>query len=223
MSEPTPALQSASAPAGRISYEAFLERYNGQHAEWIDGNVMITPPVSSTHARLTAYLLVLLSGYASLKEQGEVFITPFNMKLAEQKRGREPDLMFVSAAHADRVKANFLEGPADLAIEIVSPESDQRDRIRKFGEYQAGGVTEYWIIDPAYHEALFYRLGDDQKYHRIAPDASGDFHCAVLSGFKLHVQTLWAERLPGILEIADLIRHMAAQPSNPDPLPKSGE
>ena len=50
--------------------------------------------------------------------------------------------------HLGRFKENRLEGAADLVVEIISPESVDRDRDRKFYEYEQGGILEYWLIDP---------------------------------------------------------------------------
>ncbi|MEJ7756097.1 MAG: Uma2 family endonuclease [Nocardioidaceae bacterium] len=63
----------------------------------------------------------------------------------------------------------YLDGAADLAIEIISPESIGRDRGEKFVEYEAAGIREYWLIDPERRQAEFYRL----EFRRIL---STDFH-----------------------------------------------
>lgn len=46
------------------------------------------------------------------------------------------------------MKETYLDGPADLVVGIVSPDSVGRDRGEKFYEYAQGGVPEYWLIDP---------------------------------------------------------------------------
>ncbi len=87
--------------------------------------------------------------------------------------GREPDVLFIANDHLDRLKPPYLDGPADLVIEIISPESVKRYRGRKFFEYQAGGVAEYWLIDPAVQVAEFYQLAqlDGQRlFRRVAED-----------------------------------------------------
>ncbi len=62
--------------------------------------------------------------------------------------GRAPDLIFVASGYLDRIKHAHLNGPADTALEIISPESRARDRGEKFYEYEQGGVRQYWLIDP---------------------------------------------------------------------------
>ncbi|OKH26729.1 hypothetical protein NIES593_01375 [Hydrococcus rivularis NIES-593] len=41
-----------------------------------------------------------------------------------------------------------LQSPPPLVVEVVSPESVERDYQRKAIEYQTIGISEYWIVDP---------------------------------------------------------------------------
>ena len=100
-----------------------------------------------------------------------------------------------------RFKPDFLDGPADLVVEIVSPESIDRDRVKKFAEYQAGGVREYWLIDPLTQEANFFLLDDRGRYQPVAVDTNGIFHCAVLDGLWLKVDWLWQSPPPPMSQI----------------------
>jgi Uma2 family endonuclease len=134
-------------------------------------------------------------------ELGEVFTAPVLLRLASRPSGREPDLLFVAAEHADRIGASYIEGPADLVVEIVSEESLTRDRSEKFAEYEAAGVPEYWILDPLRREALFYQRDDDGRYRRVDPDPAGDYHSRVLPGFRLRVEWLWRRPLPRLAEV----------------------
>ncbi len=56
-------------------------------------------------------------------------------------------MLFVRHEHADRIHHGRVDGPPDLAIEIVSPESVERDYEKKRKQYQRARVPEYWIID----------------------------------------------------------------------------
>jgi Uma2 family endonuclease len=104
-------------------------------------------------------------------------------------------------AHADRLRHTHLDGPADLGVEIVSPDSIERDRGEKFVEYEAAGIPEYWLVDPLRAEALFYRLGQDGRYHRGPIDADGWYRSTVLAGFRLQVAWLWQEPLPSVEDV----------------------
>ena len=60
---------------------------------------------------------------------------------------------------------------ADFVIEIVSGDRT-RDRSAKFNEYEAGGVGEYWILDPARNRAEFY-LRDSAGVFRVQTPTVG--------------------------------------------------
>ncbi|MEE8586982.1 MAG: Uma2 family endonuclease, partial [Acidobacteriota bacterium] len=94
-------------------------------------------------------------------------------------------------------------GPADLAVEIVSPDSPRRDRVDKFAEYQKGGVREYWIIDPLRKTADFFRLSSQGVFESM-PVRNGIMLSRVLPGLWLEVEWLWQEPLPRFMEV---LRH----------------
>ncbi len=87
-----------------------------------------------------------------------------------------------------------MNGPANVCIEVVSPESVQRDHGAKFEEYEKGGVPEYWILDPMHRDTRFYRLNRGGVYQRIETDAN--YQTPQLPGLRLHIPTLWADPLP---------------------------
>lgn len=123
------------------------------------------------------------------------------MKLTKQKRGREPDLLFVSKKNLHRLKKNYLDGAADLVIEIISPESRGRDRGDKFYEYEKEGDKEYWLIDYERQQAEFYNLDKKGIYQFSKPDENNIFHSQAIKNLELKVDWLWQEKLPTLLEI----------------------
>lgn len=181
--------------APRMTYEEFLEWADEDTlAEWVNGKVIMTSPASIPHQHLINFLLGVLSPFIRLHELGTVVDGPFQMKLPNS--GREPDVLYIASAHLDRLKRTYLDGPADLAVEVISPESIGRDRGEKFFEYQDGGVQEYWLLDPDHAFAEFYQLDEQGRYQIVAPDADGLYHSRVLPGFWLRVAWLWQEPLP---------------------------
>jgi len=140
-------------------------------AEWEDGEVIMSSPASKRHQEISSFLDQLLSIYVEVHDLGAVIPPPFQMKL--EHSGREPDLLFVAQEHLERLKETHLDGPADLVVEIVSPESAERDRGTKFYEYEKAGIPEYWLIDPQREQAEFYRLDARGRYGPVPPDAEG--------------------------------------------------
>jgi Uma2 family endonuclease len=121
------------------------------------------------------------------------------MRLAHS--AREPDLLFVAAARRHLLDQQRLNGPADLVVEIVSPESAARDRADKFDEYQGAGVREYWVVDvrEGKERVDFWLLAEDGRYRAALPDGAGVYRSTVLGGFWLDTAWLWQEPLPSAL------------------------
>ncbi|MCS6829126.1 MAG: Uma2 family endonuclease [bacterium] len=179
-------------PKGKISYEQFLEWLDEDTwAEWVDGEVELMSPVSLEHDRVYGFLFAILRIFVSTYGLGTVHSEPFQMKTGRDLPGRSPDILFVSKQNQHRLQTTYLDGPADLVVEIVSPDSEERDRVTKFAEYERGGVREYWLVDPQKQEAEFYALGEEGKYLSLAKGGSGEFRSVVLEGFWLRIEWLW--------------------------------
>lgn len=189
------------SPPAKMTYEEFLAWADGTHAEWVDGEVIIMSPASDRHQDLVSFLISLLRHFVEAKQLGVVRPAPFQMKLATRPSGREPDLLFIAREHLDRLKENYLDGPADMALEIISPESRARDRGEKFYEYEQAGVGEYWLIDPVRKQAEFYHLGGDGIYQPVTIGEDGIFRSEVLNGLMLEVGWFWQEPLPMLLSV----------------------
>jgi Uma2 family endonuclease len=180
----------------RMSLQEFLEWADEDvWAEWEDGEVIFLSPASFGHQKIVGFLATLLHLFLEERDMGEVLTAPFSMWLPVSKRVREPD------ENLDRIKKNFLDGPADLVIEIVSEDSVLRDRGTKFAEYELDGVKEYWLIDPDRERADFFVLGEGGRFERKLPDRRGFYHSAVLKGFRLNVNWLWQSPLPKVSEV----------------------
>ena len=191
-----------AATQTQISYEQFLELTDeDQHVEWVKGEVVAMSPVSNRHQDVAGFLLSLLRFYVEARQLGQVRSEPYQMKPGPTLPGRAPDIFFVADAHLSWMRNTYLDGPADLAVEIISPESRAHDRGDKFYEYEQGGVPEYWLVDPVREQAEFYQRAANGFYLPIAPDAQGRYHSAVLPGLWLEAGWLWQTPLPPLLDV----------------------
>ena len=195
---------TASTVAREMTFEEFLAwaltADESVKAELVEGEIEFMSPVSETHQSLSVFLLSLLNALVSSGNLGRVFFESFLMKMGG-RAGREPDILFVATANLHRLRENYLDGPADLIIEIVSPESRKRDKVTKLAEYQRIGVPEYWVLDQARAEALFYQLQADGTYRLVPADANNIYHSAIVPGLWINVNWLWQNPLPSILDV----------------------
>jgi len=185
-----------------ITFQEFLAEVDGGvHAELEDGEVIFMSPASRNHQHLFGWLYSVLRHYVRHFSIGELLPAPFSVRLRETGQVREPDILFVQSKNRTRVLETYVDGPPDLVVEIISPESIDRDRGRKFVEYEAESIPEYWLIDPIREQAEFYRLGKDSRYHQALPDANGIFYSESVPGFWLRTAWLWEDPLPSELDV----------------------
>ncbi|MBK6770229.1 MAG: Uma2 family endonuclease [Ardenticatenales bacterium] len=104
---------------------------------------------------------------------------------------RGPDASFLSFPRADHPldQAGFIEGPPDLAVEVVSPNDTERYVAEKVADYLGAGTPLVWVVRP-------------RKRTVTVHDASGDVRVLgegevldggdVLPGFEVEVGRLFA-------------------------------
>ncbi len=198
------------AEVGRVqlSYDEWLDwDYEGGLTEWIDGEVQIYMPATRTHQRLVEFLDRVLGLFVELMGLGVIKLAPYSMRAIPDGNGREPDLMFVAKEHFDRMREKELVGPADLVVEIISDDSVERDRDKKFTEYEQGGVREYWILDPRPNRrrADFYVLNEQGRFQPVPVGTDGVYRSTALPNFWLKVEWLWDEKVIPLRALAQIV------------------
>jgi Uma2 family endonuclease len=205
ISPPTP---GGAPPPDSVSAEDYMALFAHDFYEWEDGRLVKMAPIHFRHEELVIYLRDLLRAYFVFRPIGKVVGQPFVMRLDAANTYREPDLQVILDTNTGEFTPTAMLGPADICIEVVTPESGDRDYGKKFLEYEKAGVTEYWIIDPIRKAARFSRLDANGIYTDVIPDQGGDFTTPLLPGLKVHVPTLWQDDLPDIVQIVESVRGM---------------
>lgn len=195
-------LLPSDVPIGKMTYKEFLDWIDeGRWAEWVAGEVIPMGAPNTKHQQLSGFIFAAAKFFVDAKNLGDIFSAPYQMKLENQSTGRMPDLLFVARKNRKRLKKNYLDGAADLVVEIISPESRKRDRGDKYYEYEEAGVREYWVLDADRKQAEFYGLGKDGIYRQLKVDDDGVFRSQVMKGFWLKVDWLWQEPLPSLIDV----------------------
>jgi Uma2 family endonuclease len=186
-------------PRRRMTEEEFVEWIDEKtRAEWVDGKVEMMSPVNSEHDVLVWWFRTLVQLYVESCDLGVVHGPEFMTRLS--RRRRLADILFVSKARTNIVGENHVDGPPDLIVEVVSPESPARDYRDKFNDYEAAGVKEYWILDPGASRVAAYHLSRSRKY-RLIEEADDGIHSAVLAGFRVRPEWVFAKPRPSVLKI----------------------
>ena len=101
---------------------------DGQKADLIDGVIYLASPDSRISNQLTNFLSRIMSVYCEMKDLGEIFSSRFAFRLTEIN-APEPDVAFVHRERLHFVHATGVNGGPDIAVEIVSRDSRERDYV----------------------------------------------------------------------------------------------
>lgn len=192
----------ATAPA--ITFEGFMHLHMDASAEWREGKVIPMAPVTEEHNDKVFFVATLLRLYTESTGEGVVKQENFVMKLPTLDVARSPDVLVVTTTNLDHLKPTYLDGPADLVVELVSMESTARDYGEKMQEYEQAGVQEYWIIDPIRRKVSFYVRGADGVFHDHAP-TDGVYQSMVLPRLRFPIDLLFQTPSPTIRATVALV------------------
>ncbi len=199
MSATTPQIPSANGePAWEAAYmlpvqgswseEDFLKFHTNRMAELVDGRLEILPMPTLKHQRILRWLLGAFEAAAPV---GSITLfAPLPTRLFPGTI-REPDLLYIAPENVPDPDVDY-PSHLDLALEIVSPGSDarQRDYEDKRTDYARAGIAEYWIVDPQENQVTVLVLQNgtyaEHGVFKIGDIASG----LLLSALRIDVGTM---------------------------------
>jgi Uma2 family endonuclease len=132
----------------------------GVRLELVEGEVAVSPSPTPNHGFAIMQLGTLLNLHVRKSGLGEIYCDIDT--ILNRLNVRRPDILFFSTTRTHLIGKKAMEGPPDLAVEVVSPSSGEIDRVDKFAQYAQAGVTYYWIVDPEIREIEAWRLDDGQ-------------------------------------------------------------
>jgi Uma2 family endonuclease len=172
---------------------------DGQKGDLIDGVIYMASPDNMDANSLCVWLLGLMDLFVEANDLGRMFVNRAAFRL-DDANSPEPDIAFVRKGRLHLIRRGFMKGPPDLAVEIVSPESVERDYETKRRQYQRAGVPEYWLVDEIEQKVLLLRLAANRRYREVRP-RRGVLRSEVMDGFWLRPEWLWQEPRPKKIDV----------------------
>ncbi len=167
----------------------------GQKADLIDGVIYMASPDNIDHYRLNKWLFWLADSYLdAVNLGGELFGYRIAFRL-DDGSGPEPDLAYVSKRRLQLVRRGFIDGAPDWALEIISPDSVDRDYYKKLKQFEEARVREYWIVDPLEEKMTCFVLTSKGKLKKV-PIKQDRIESKVIAGFWVRPSWLWQSPLP---------------------------
>lgn len=116
------------------------------HTELIDGSLVFVSPQRDFHSIM---IDLLMSGLRRTAPP-ELKIRRGMTVVLDRKDAPEPDISVVRAeAITGLEQIRFEASDVLLAIEVVSPDSEARDRSAKPLKYAAAGIPNFWLVEVA--------------------------------------------------------------------------
>jgi Uma2 family endonuclease len=102
------------------------------------------------HGRLALKLGARLDEHVTRLGLGTVLVGAGYLLERGPDTVRGPDVSFVGTTRLppDRIPEQFIAGPPDLAVEILSPGDRWAEVEQKVADYLAAGARRVWLIDP---------------------------------------------------------------------------
>jgi Uma2 family endonuclease len=160
--------------------------------EILDGVLIQEPAPIIKHQQVLARLFLPLSSYFSDKDpKGIVFVSPVDVTLSDTVVV-QPDLLYVPSRHREIITKTRVNGPPDLAVEIISPSSIRRDRVVKLDIYQRFAIPHYWLVDALAETFEIYALSAEGIYRHRGEGNNGIFSIPGFPDLTLDLDALWA-------------------------------
>ncbi len=186
-------MNARARPTGFTYEDYVLFPNDGKRHELIEGEHVVTPAPGTRHQRILANLLTGLRPFVLAEHLGEALPAPVDVVLSDRDVV-QPDLLFVSTEHLERLTDRGVRGAPDLVVEITSETSRRMDEVVKRKLYEAHGVREYWVIDPDLDVIKVYRLAETSfvRAAELSLEANDTLTSPLLPGLELRLATIFA-------------------------------
>ncbi len=184
LDQPPRTLPRSLGPYRRSDYMALPDE---PRCELLYGRFYLSASPLAVHQIIVGYLHRLFYDVAE-RTAGVTMVAPMDVHLVDHSVV-QPDVLFISRQRRELIE-NWVEGPPDLLVEVLSPGTASRDRVYKLNLYREYGVGEYWVVDPKRRRISFLVREGDEFVER-APDGS-IYRSAAVPEIELDTDALWA-------------------------------
>lgn len=174
--------------------------------ELVNGVIYRVPLPSDAHEALLGWLRKVLGQYVEVCRCGQVRGSRSGVCVGSISLP-EPDLLFFSNEHMDRMHPSGRHGPPDFALEVVDSGRARRDTVRKQAQYQEVGIAELWVVDLPRKELRAFVL-EEGAYRQLAVDPAGEIEARTVDGFRLRVA--WLFQGPGFRSSLEVVTTLLA-------------
>jgi len=151
----------------KLTYDDYFALSDDKRYELMEGELFMVPAPDFYHQIVSGNIELLLREFVKKRNIGIVAYAPVDVVLSPEDV-LQPDILFISKENRGIITKRNVAGAPDLVIEILSPSTQERDKLVKRDIYSEYGVKEYWIVDPVGKNIEVMTLGTEgYKLHAI--------------------------------------------------------
>ena len=165
------------------------EPLDGSKEELWHGEVFKMPPPQGRHGGVQALIAHLLLSVVRPRKLGWVRTESGVVIERDPDSVFGPDVSFFSIAKHPTLPEGYVDVPADLVVEVRSPDDRSKHVRQKIKDYVKGGVKLVWLVDPEERTATVY-VGSlrgtelDESDTITGGDVLPEFSCKVAEFFE---------------------------------------
>lgn len=159
--------------------------------ELLRGELIMMSPSGGEHSYIGMTIGVYLTVFVKKRGLGRVFGSDGGFQIGhDPDTVRAPDAAFVCAERAGAWPGTgFIQGPPDLAVEVISPTDRPHEVLAKVQDWLDAGCRLLWLVDPKTRTVSVHRAGCKTEVLGTADQLRGE---DVVPGFILPVAEIFA-------------------------------
>lgn len=173
----------------KLTYADYVKTSHDEHCELLNGELVMftTPP--TYHQEVSSNLLYKVGVFVRERNLGNVYPVLTDVVLSDIDVVK-PDILFVSRQRSHILTRENIRGAPDLVVEILDPQTDERDRTLNLDLDVLRGVKEYWIVD-SHAKTIMVLLRGESGYEASGTYGEGQtLHSPMLERFSVALEKL---------------------------------
>ena len=162
----------------------------GENYELVRGELIEMTPPGGIHGSTAVNLGSLLLSFIKARNLGVVMVETGYRLASNPDTVRGPDISFLSATKipSNGLPDGYIDGPPDLAVEIVSPGDTASEIQDKVQDYLAYGTPMVWVVYPQQRLVIVHDPDGTARTLRETDTLSGE---AIIPGFSCQVAEIF--------------------------------